>query len=365
MLIIGVISQALLYLCFALSLGCFLLHLVPATNRPDINVPKGALMIATGGIAIFSFFPVLELILYLSPTIGFTQTWQSVLFTFEVGKAWVFTYILSNILFIFVVWFDYRKKALYAYIGIAFTFILILALGWSSHVSSYDPIWGFFSHTAHFTAVSVWIGILIVVSWFSKNYSNWLNFLKWFTPVAIVCFVSTIITGLILMAFVVDFKDYPTSWMLPYGQSLLIKHILIIPLLGYAMINSPLIKKKVIRDIHFNPIPWARVESMIIVLIFSATAALGQQSPPHETTATSGEISKLFMLLYQGQFQPEMTVQLDSNLTSISLAVLAALFLALIIISYIKKAPAIVSFLMSILLVLCVYLSLMLSINLI
>ena len=209
MLIIGIISQALLYLCFALSLGSFIIHLVPNTHRPNINVPKGALMMATGGIAIFSFFPVLQLILYLSPDIGFVQTLKSVLFTFEVGKAWIFTYILSNILFIFVIWFDYRKKALYAYIGIAFTFILILALGWSSHASSYDQVWGFISHTTHFTAVSIWIGMLIVVSWFSTNHSNWLNFLKWFTPVAIACFVITMITGLILMTFVVDFEDYP------------------------------------------------------------------------------------------------------------------------------------------------------------
>ena len=128
MIVIGIISEALLYLCFAFLIGSFILYLVPNTHRPDINVPKGVLMTATGGIAIFSFIPVLQLILYLSPDIGFAQTLQSVLFTFEVGKAWIFTYILSNLLFIFVIWFDYRKRALYAYIGIVFTFILILAL---------------------------------------------------------------------------------------------------------------------------------------------------------------------------------------------------------------------------------------------
>jgi putative copper export protein len=363
MIFIGVISELLLYLCFSLLIGSFILHLVPSTYRPDIHVPKGILMMATGGIVIFSFVPVLQLILYLYADIGFSQTFQSVLFTFEVGKAWVFTYILSNLLFIFVVWFDYRKRALYAYIGIVFTFILILALGWSSHASSYDQVKGFFNHTAHFTAVSIWVGILIVVSWFSKNHSNWLNFLKWFTPVALVCFVSTIVTGLILMTFVVEYKDYPNSWMLPYGQALLVKHLLIIPLLVYAVINSLLIKKKLEKDLNFNPKPWARVESIVILLIFSATAALGQQSPPHETTVTSEEVSKVFTLFYQGQFQPEMTVQLVLNLTSMSFIVLAVLFLVLIIISFIKKAPAIVSFLMSVLLVLCVYLSFILSIK--
>ena len=55
-----------------------------------------------------------------------------------------------------------------------------------------------------------------------------------------------------------------------------------------------------------------------------------------------------YFMFYQGQFQPEMTVQLALNPTSISLIVLAVLFFALIIISFIKKTPAIVSFLMSI-----------------
>ena len=41
-----------------------------------------------------------------------------------------------------------------------------------------------------------------------------------------------------------EFEDYPNSWMLPYGQALLIKHLLIIPLLVYAVINSILMKKK-------------------------------------------------------------------------------------------------------------------------
>ncbi|MFF2290832.1 CopD family protein [Peribacillus butanolivorans] len=363
MFLIGIISEALLYLCFALLIGSFLLYLVPSSYRPDINVTKGYLMMAIGGIAIFSFIPVLQLILYLYHDVGLTQTLQSVLFTFEVGKAWVFTYILSNLLFIFVVWFDYRKRALYAYIGIFFTFLLILALGWSSHASSYDQVKGFLNQSAHFTAVSVWTGILIVVSWFSKNHSNWLNFLKWFTPVAIVCFASTIVTGLILMTFVVEFKDYPNSWMIPYGQALLFKHILIIPLVVYAVINSILMKRKLEKDINFNPKPWARVESIVILLIFSATAALGQQSPPHETTVTSEVVSKLFTMFYQGQFQPEMTVRLVLNSTSMTLILLALLFLVLTIFSFIKKAPAVVSFFMCILLVLCVYLSLILGLQ--
>ena len=50
------------------------------------------------------------------------------------------------------------------------------------------------------------------------------------------------------MSFLVKFENYPDSWMLPYGQTLLFKHLLIIPLLVYAIINSLFVKKKLIKD---------------------------------------------------------------------------------------------------------------------
>jgi putative copper export protein len=362
MIFIGTVSQALIYLCFAILLGSFIFALVPQEFKPTISVPKGVLMTAAAGIAILSFIPVLQLILYLSPVTGFILTTKSILFTFEVGKAWVFTFIIANILFIFVILFDYRKNKSYAYIGTTIVFILILAIGWASHASSIDKVVGFFSHTAHFTAVSVWIGILFAVSWFAKDSLNWANFLKWFSPLAMFCFASTIISGLTLMTFVVDFKDYSNSWMLPYGQFLLMKHLLIMPVLLYAIINGILIKQKLATNGSFNPIPWTRMESVIILLIFSATAALRQQSPPHETVVTTEEISTLFTMFYQGQFQPGMTVNLLKNATSIAFLGLAILFIALMIISFIKKAPAIASLVMGILSVVCGYFSLMLSI---
>lgn len=231
MIMITIISETLLYLCFSLLMGAFLLSLVPHSYKPEIRIPKGILMSATGGIALFSFIPVLSLILHLYHDLGFLTTFQSVLYTFEVGKVWILTFILANLLFIYIVWIDYRKRTIYALIGLAFTFLLILALGWSSHASSLDQSKGFLIHSAHFTAVSVWVGVLIVVSWFSTNQSNWLSFLRWFRPLAMIGFAATILTGLILMSFVVEFKEYPTSWSISYGQALLLKHLLILPLM--------------------------------------------------------------------------------------------------------------------------------------
>ena len=62
--------------------------------------------------------------------------------------------------------------------------------------------------------------------------------------VAIACLLLTVATGLVLMTLIIDLKEYSDAWMIPYGQSLLIKHLLIIPLLGYAFINSILVRKR-------------------------------------------------------------------------------------------------------------------------
>jgi len=103
----------------------------------------------------------------------------------------------------------------------------------------------------------------------------------------------------------------------------------------------------------------------MILTIFSVTAALGQAAPPHDivTTLKTVGASKLFTSMYQGNFQPEMTVQFGLNLTSMSLIVIAILFLVLTIYSFMKKAPAAMSFVMGVLFVFSGYLSIMLSIQ--
>ncbi|MEK3989205.1 copper resistance D family protein [Robertmurraya sp. FSL R5-0851] len=282
MLVLMIISKTLLYLCFSLTFGTFLLTLIPNTHKPKVNVSKHILMIAIIGIPLSTFFPILQTILFLTPRIGFGESFQSVLTTFEVGKSWVFIFSVSFILIIFISSIDYQRKKLYGYIGAILTFILIVGVSWSSHASSISQFFGGLSHTLHFTAVSVWVGILIVISWFSTNYDHWLKFLNWFTPIALCCFVSTIISGLILMTLVIT--DYTNSWLFPYGQALLIKHILIIPLLIYAIINGIFVKRKIKRDPNFNPKTWTRIECIIILLIFTVTAVLGQQAPPNKTT---------------------------------------------------------------------------------
>ncbi|SOC11458.1 putative copper resistance protein D [Ureibacillus xyleni] len=356
-----IISQVLLYLCLSITFGSFLLSLIPKNYRPDVTIPKNLLLIVIVGIPVFSFIPVMQIILYLFPLNGVVESFQSVLLTFELGKSWVFIFILSIILFFFVLLLDYRNDALYSFFGIVLTFLSIIGIGWSSHASSIDSTWGFLSDTTHLTAVSIWVGILIVISWFSNDASNWLNFLKWFTPLAILCFVSTGISGLLLMSFVVD--DYVSSWMIPYGQALLIKHLLIIPVLFYALLNGLFIKREIKKNNNFDPRPWAKVESLILLFIFSATAVLGQHSPPKETVISGDNVSKLFTIFSRVPIQENTPLYFVAlNFSSVMFILLAVLFLVMTILSFVRKAPVVLSLLMGVLLVVCLYLSIMLSV---
>ena len=363
MMVFVIISQALLYICFAVLMGSLVLLLVPASYRPEIHVRKAWLLLASGGIAFLSFIPVWQIIAYLSDGVDLGSIVQSVLFTFEAGKSWLLTYFIATFLFLFLVWFDYDKKTAYAWFGIAMTLLLIVAMGWSSHASSYDQVIGFLSHTVHVTVVSIWAGILLVVSWFSRNHANWGKFLSWFTPVAVICVLMTIVSGIVLMNFAIEFEDYVNSWMLPYGQALLLKHLLLIPLVVYAFINSLLMRRKVKASPDWDPRPWAKWESIIILLIFTATAALGQQSPPHEVTIKENIVSDMFLLFYQGTFQSNLIVHWAPGATSISFFLLAIVFAALMVVAFIRKLPPLSTFLMGMMVVLCSYFGLIWSLQ--
>jgi putative copper export protein len=362
MLIIGIISDALLYLCFSLLMGSFLLQLVPQSLRPSITIPKGVLLLATLGIVFFSFMPVLKLVLFLYEDLGLGYTLKSVLITFETGKSWMVTGVLSLFLFIYLIPIKLERNPVFAVTGLLFTLLLIAALGWSSHAGSLAKPSGFLIHSAHFLAITTWVGILLVVSWFSRDYKNWLNFLKWFSPLAIVCLIVTGITGIALMTFVMDLKDYMNTWPLSYGQALLIKHLAIIPLVIFAFINSVLIRKKIHKDENFNPLPWAKLEGVVVLLIFSITAALGQEAPPHtiERTLNAEGPSSLFTFFHRNELV--FPIQFTPGFLSISLFLIALFSLALVVLSFIKKAPKLLAVLFSILFIVTSYTGLLLSI---
>ncbi|MEH7109288.1 copper resistance D family protein [Bacillus sp. JJ1764] len=362
MIIISVLSEALLYICLSFLLGSFILQLVPVISRPAVKVPKVTLLTAALGVAFFSFVPVLKIILYLYHGLGLGMTITSVLLNFEVGKSWISTGVISLILFIYILPIKLEQRPIFSITALLLTVALIATIGWSSHASSLSRWPGFVTHTTHMLAISIWVGILLTVSWFSKNHENWFAFLKWYSPVAMICLFFTILSGLALMTFVMNLHDYVNSWTISYGQALLIKHLAIAPLLVFAFINSSLIRKKMVNDSSFSPLPWARLESVTVILIFSITGSLSQQSPPHEISTTIQETgtSKLFNFFHQGV--SHLPLHFRFNVTSMIFLLTALFFLTCILLTFVKRAPKAMALIMSILFILASYLAFMYSV---
>lgn len=361
------LSEIGLYLCFSILVGGLLLQMVPANNRPTLVLSKTHLLWAVAGIGVLSFMPVLRVIMFFISDPNFNP-WlltTSVLFSFEIGQAWWVTLALSVVLFI-MIWRTNqagRSSQEIVVVKLVLAFGLVLALGWSSHAASYFEWRGFFAHTAHFLAMVVWLGILLVTGWFSKGEANWGSFLTWFHPLAIACVVMTTTAGLILTLYISP--EYLNGLIFSYGQALLIKHLLLIPLLLFGVINGFLLKKRLKTQPDFNPLSWFKAESVFVLAIFGVTAFMGQQETPHEAAAAlkMSEPSPLFSFFYQGVLNNNPSLFLSMNGVSGILLAGALLFGAMVVLAYQKKMSPYISVLMGILCAATGYLSLMLAIR--
>nr|WP_304214912.1 CopD family protein [Fredinandcohnia onubensis] len=355
-----IISQALLYLSFSVLVGGFILLLVPNEYRPDIKFPKRLLFICASTLPVYAFVPVLDIILFLAPRLGFLESLKIVLTTYTAGTAWDFT-LLGSLLLVFLIAFTKStEKASFAYIGTILTFGLILTVAWSSHAGSLDQSIGIISDFIHLVAVSIWVGILLIIGWFSTNHNNWLKFLSWFSAVAFGCLIATVLSGIFMMDVIMD--EYIDSWMISYGQGLLVKHLFLLPLLFYALVNGFIVKYKLTKDATFNPIPWIRLESFILFAIFTITAIYSQQPPPHGNFLTSDAVSPLFRLFHDDIIAVGNTIGFALNVNTVYFFFISILFFVLMVVSYLKKASIILSFLFSCLFVTSIYLTLMITI---
>ncbi|MFC3885785.1 copper resistance D family protein [Bacillus songklensis] len=361
MFYVTVVSETLLYFFFSMLIGYFILETRPATRRPIVSVPPGLLYLAVIALPVLSFFPVLRIVLFLKEQIGFWKTMDSVLWTFEAGQAWLVTAVLSLVLLMFTFIAVTQKRNELFYIALICMWFLVLTVGWSSHASSLSFWKGFIAHTFHFLAVIVWTGILLNVGFFAKKPANWSAFLKWFTPLAVGCLIVLSISGFIIMDTIVPYEQYANIWLISYGQTLLFKHLFLLPILLFAVINGLLMKKTMKESDIFSPLPWLKAEGALLFIVFALTGLLGQQSPPHEleTALKTEGASPLFEEIYRGTVLPTMTVNLDVNMWSLSFGAAAVVFAFVIITAFLRKAPAAAAFIFSLLLVVACYVSLM------
>lgn len=323
------VSEALLYVCFAVLTGTFILRVIPEHRRPLVQVPSGLLLACTIAIPILEFVPIHQsAVLFAKDVeIPYGQMVKNILLELNNGKAWIWSTVASIGLAFLLGLRSFRDDKHMPKVGLFIMFLLILWLGYASHASSLYGTKGWLVHSAHFLAVTAWIGVLLTVSWFSKDSRNWDAFLGWFSPLAIGCMLITFIAGITLMTFTTP--QYVNSWMLPYGQMLLLKHLLIAPLLLFAYTNGFGYRKKLNEDSSFNPRPWLKAESIIALLLFIVTGALGQQTPPHKVKETLQSVSpsKLFTTIYNGHFSPDLTLKLSIGLDSILMLAAAVIMM--------------------------------------
>lgn len=347
------IGEGITYILFSFVIGHVVLQFVKNGHKPEGTMPKLLLLISVLFIVLLSFLPVLHIILSFYEVAGLSQTIQSVLVDFQAGQSWLLIAVSAACLWISI-YLDGSK-----YIQGFFVLTMILSFGIASHAASLSFWSGIASHSVHFLAGTLWSGVLLHVAWFSKG-KNWKPFLKWFTPFAIGCMTVLIASGFIVMTFAVDFDDYVDAWSLSYGQIILLKHISIVPLLLFAFLNGFIGK----RINQLQTLTWMRAESIVLVIVFFLTGILGTQAPPHDvnTTLRTDGASTLFEFIKGMKIEPPIEVRFVISLQGILLFGFAALFLGMIVISFIKKRNAYLACAFAFLFIVSAYLAFMINI---
>ncbi|TNJ68369.1 copper resistance D family protein [Paenibacillus hemerocallicola] len=356
-------SETLLYLCFAFVSGVVLLNMVPASAKPAVRVPGTLLFNAVIGIAVLSLVPVIKNTIFLTQFAGpFWEIIDDVLLDLEFGKAWIWMFVGCTLFLAMLTFRDINRSSVSNAIAAVLTLGLLFSYGWASHAAGQSESWGFLAQSFHLTAASVWIGVLLAAGWFADRSDNWLRFLRWFHPLAIACVLVIVGAGFVMMAYIVP--DYTNSWIISYGQALLIKHLLFVPVLAFGVMNGFWMKRKLARNPMFDPRPWFRAESVLVTLIFAATAFMGMQRPPHDDPENPEPLvpSLLFRAIYGGDASVEMQVMPGIDPVSLVLAALSLGLLLLLFRCWSRSKPWQAAC-VGILFVVSAYLSIMLSIQ--
>ncbi|MGK7376581.1 copper resistance D family protein [Planococcus sp. 1R117A] len=351
MIFFTALSDVLLYIAFSYIIGSVVLGFVPKTHKPVIQESNVMRLLSVAGIALFSLAPVIKLTVFLNNGESWFSTLFRVMIDYRVGNGWVLTLLFCVLLGLTVYYSGSVHMRLY------YTGILVLIVGFFSHVSTLNLWGGFISHSLHFLAMSLWIGVLLHVAWFAQDGSNWRRFISWFTPFALACVAMLIISGIFIMLFFVEPEDYVRSWILPYGQLLLLKHLVIIPVLAAAWINGFLNRK------GSYDRAWLKVEFLLILLVFVFTAFMSKQAPPHDINNTfrSEGPAPLIELLKGPQFIP-INGAWSVSMNGILLMVIGIMCLAMMVLGYKKQLPLWLSFIFGLIFVGAVYAGLMLNI---
>ncbi|MGG1876555.1 CopD family protein [Paenibacillus cisolokensis] len=278
------LSEPFLYLGYAILAAISVLAIVPDRYKPRLAVPAWLGPLAALAVAVGGFIPLLRIVMFFKSDLGFWKAFNSIMFQFREGEQYAWLLVLV-ILMAVLAWIVQRNpRTITRFLMLPAVLGMAWGLSGFNHAATLFDWLGPVAFLGHFAGMAFWTGTLLLVGWFSLGSDRWDAFLRWFHPFAILCFVIVMASGLYLMSGVAP--DPVNSWGLSYGQALLVKHILILPLLVFAFVNGALMKRKLRRESFYRPASWARSEGVLIWLIYIVTGYMNQQAAPHEVPDT-------------------------------------------------------------------------------
>lgn len=322
------LSDFFLYIVMAVLAGAAALRFIPESRGPGVRLGRRPQALLAAAIPVLGAAPVVQLTFLLAPEGYRFQGFLDIATGFRAGHSFL-ALSAAAILLVLALGFGVNR--------VIPAFLILSAFGaiaYGSHSATIDETGGLITHGIHLTALSVWAGILLHVSVKPKAIPDWRGFLKWFTPAAIGLMAIMIGTGIFLMLLVMKAGDYADSWILPYGQMLLLKHLSIVPLLAAAAINGFIAKK------DHPPSGWLRTESLMLLFVLFFTAFMSKLSPPHDIDSTfRSEGSAPLAERLSGPPSMPITARLDLSPEGLLILMISLLFLSLYFIGSRRDLP--------------------------
>lgn len=277
---IEILSELLVYLGGAFWAGRLVLLFIAPDKKPSLGALDGLALVALISIVIGTSVPLGRVFVYFRHELDLPvrDALRASLFDVRIGHSFLMVYF--SVLMATIIVCIKRLVFIKRWLLVGLTIPLFLGVTGTSHAAAKHGLPGLVLQAGHFSLMALWIGVVFVVGWCARDFKNWSSFLRWFSPLAQVLFVGVVVTGFFLMRQSIPISEYRNVWNLPYGQALLFKHLLLIPLLGYAFINGMLVKRRLQRTEPFDPRQGLRFESTMIFGVFLATATLSNLEQP-------------------------------------------------------------------------------------
>ncbi|WP_059103454.1 copper resistance D family protein [Shouchella shacheensis] len=275
-----------LYLVFACLAGYFILNVLPKDRRMPLTIGSKVVLGLILATPLLLFVEVVRLsVIYASfLSIPLQESFLNTVSDSAIGLSLLLTSGITIVMLI--VWTFLRDKVpMFAHILLlAGVVAMIGSVSLSSHGASVAGTQGFLANVIHLFSVSFWIGPLFLLGFFTTSISSQRKLHQWFSTLSVFAVLLLIISGFVLMGEMQP--DYMNGWLLTYGQLLLIKHLLFVPLLVYGFRHFLVLSGKG-RELSGNELKRSfRSESSLAFLILAVTAFMTQHPPPHEVLRT-------------------------------------------------------------------------------